>query len=128
MRHPSFASDRGGVAVITLLLITGIALVVSLAAGAAAVSSFRSGRDRLASERAFAAAESGAVDAARRLGREPGLAALPAFVVDGISVTRTLVASGDARTVNASASVSGVTANVSAACSMSAGTCTFRRQ
>lgn len=121
-------SRRGGVAVITLLLVAGIALVVALAAGTAAVSSSRAGRDRLASERAFAAAESGAVDAARRLGREPGLASLSAFAVDGIVVARSLAASGDARTVVASASVNGVTANVAAVCSMSAGTCVFRRQ
>ncbi len=128
MRPIARAVPRGGVAIITLLLVSGIALTVALASGAAAVASFRSGRDLFQSERAFAAAESAAADAARRLGREPALASLPSMTVDGIAVTLSLAANGDSRVIIASATSSGATANVRATCSMSAGTCVFRRQ
>ena len=119
---------RGGIAVITLLFVAGAALTVALTAHLSAVTSLRSARDRHLSDRAFAAAESGAVDGVRRLVREQGLVALPSVVVDGMTVSRAVSTTSDVRTVTATAQAGSVTATVVSTCGISSGTCTVRRQ
>lgn len=128
MSRTHITQRRGGVAILTLLLIAGAALTVALTVSAVTLASSRSARDQHFSDRAFAAAESGTVDAVRRTGMETGLSVLPDFFIDGMTVTRTVAVSGDVRTVTSTATLSGVVATVRAQCSVSSGSCAIRRQ